>query len=110
MKTDHYTQSANAVFLQMVAVALARLKQRLQHEYGRAYPGLREIIHLVLDQEEANAWELSSFPHLVLPDLVEAHIANLDLQPTHAKQVRAFAKDQFEPIQSYEPAVALCNY
>jgi hypothetical protein len=110
MKTDHYTQSANAVFLQMVSVALAQLKQRLQHDYERAYPGLREIIHLVLDQEEANAWELSSFPHLVLPDLVEAHIANLNLQPTHANHSRAFAKGQFEATQSYEPAVALCSY
>src|SRR5206468_1029175 len=60
------------VFLQTVSVALGQLKQRLQQDYERAYPDLREIIHLVLDDEEANAWELSLFPHLLLPDLVEA--------------------------------------
>lgn len=109
MKTDHYTQPTNAVFLQMVLVALAQLKQRLQYEYERAYPGLREIIHLVLDQEEANAWELSPFPHLVLPDLVEGHIATLNLRPAHAKHGPALAQDDFNVIQSYEPAVALCN-
>jgi len=39
----------------MVSVALAQLKQRLQRDYEQAYPGLREIIHLVLDEEEANS-------------------------------------------------------
>src|SRR5437667_10399926 len=74
MKTD--TQQ---VFLQIASVALAQLKQRLQQDYELAYPDLREIIHLVLDEEEANAWELSLFPHLLLPDLVEALITNLNL-------------------------------
>src|SRR5207237_4316598 len=66
MKTDQQNQSA-LVFLQMVSVAVAQLKQRLQRDYEQAYPDLREIIHLVLDEEEANAWELSLFPHLLLP-------------------------------------------
>src|SRR6266700_1796348 len=79
MKTD--TQQ---VFLQIVSVALAQLKQRLQQDYEQAYPDLREIIHMVLDEEEAKAWDLSSFPHLLLPDLVEAHITNLNLQPAEA--------------------------
>ena len=52
MKTDI---QPNPVFLQTVSVALAQLKQRLQQEYEQAYPDLREIIHLVLDDEEANA-------------------------------------------------------
>src|SRR6266704_3311346 len=76
MKTD--TQQ---VFLQIISVALAQLKQRLQQDYEQAYPDLREIIHLVLDEEETEAWELSLFPHLLLPDLVEAHIEKLTLRP-----------------------------
>ena len=64
MKTDTHPEP---VFLQIVSVALAQLKQRLQQDYEQAYPDLREIIHLVLDDEEANAWELSLFPHLLLP-------------------------------------------
>ena len=77
MKTDIQPEP---VFLQTVSVALAQLKQRLQQDYEQAYPDLREIIHLVLDDEEAKAWELSLFPHLLLPDLVEARIINLNLQ------------------------------
>ena len=36
---------------------------------------------LLLDEEEARAREISFFPHLILPDLVEVHIAELGLQP-----------------------------
>src|SRR5437763_217996 len=61
--------------------ALADLKLRLQWIYERAYPELREIIHLVLDEEEAAASRLSAFPHLLFPDLVEAHVARLNLVP-----------------------------
>jgi hypothetical protein len=55
------------------------LKHRLRDDYEAAYPGLSEIIRLVLEEEEARAWELTPFPHLVLPDLVEAHVATLGL-------------------------------
>jgi len=60
---------------------VAELKVQLQHDYELLYPGLGEIIRIVLEQEEAKAWELSFFPHLFLPDLVEAHIATLGLEP-----------------------------
>jgi hypothetical protein len=73
MKTDQLNHPA-AVFLQTVSAAIAQLKQQLQRNYEQDYPGLREIVHLVLDEEETKAWELSLFPHLLLPDLVEAHI------------------------------------
>ncbi|PYL31831.1 MAG: hypothetical protein DMF39_01220 [Verrucomicrobia bacterium] len=92
MKTD--TQQ---VFLQIVSVALAQLKQRLQQDYELAYPGLREI------------WDLSSFPHLLLPELVEAHITNLNLQPAEAKHADLIAPRDFNPVQTYQPAVALCG-
>jgi hypothetical protein len=69
MKTNQSNYPA-AVFLQTVSAAIAQLKQRLQRDYEQAYPGLREIVHLVLDEEETKAWELSLFPHLLLPDLV----------------------------------------
>jgi len=106
MKTD--TPSA-AVFLQTVSVAVAQLKQQLQYDYEQAYPDLREIIHLVLDEEEARAWGLTSFPHLLLPDLVEAHITNLNLRPVEVKHADVFAPYGFNGIETRQPAFALCG-
>jgi len=97
------------VFLQTVSVAVAQLKHRLQHDYEQAYPDLREIIRLVLDEEEANAWELSPFPHLLLPDLVEAHIANLNLHPIDTNHDDVFAPHGFNPIETRQSAFALCG-
>ncbi len=109
MKTDQHPQEPAAVFLQTVSVAIARLKQRLQQDYQHAYPELREIIHLVLDEEEAKAWELSLFPHLFLPDLVEAHIAKLNLQPAKTKLDDVVAPHRFDGTPAYEPAFAVCG-
>jgi hypothetical protein len=106
MKTDTQPE---AVFLQKVSVAVAQLKQRLQQDYEDAYPDLREIVHLVLDEEEAKAWELSLFPHLLLPDLVEAHITNLNLHPVETKNDDVFARDGFNRIKTRQPAFALCG-
>jgi hypothetical protein len=105
MKTDQYSHPA--VFLQTVSSAITQLKEQLQRDYARAYPDLREIIHLVLDEEETNAWNLSIFPHLLLPDLVEAHIATLNLPPIETKHDDVFAAQRFE--ESYQPAFALCG-
>ena len=87
MKTDQLTDPTITVFLQTVGVAVAQLKQQLQQDYEQAYPELREVIHLVLDEEESRAWNLTLFPHLLLPDLVEAHVAKLNLQPGELVQV-----------------------
>lgn len=106
MKTDTQLEP---VFLQTISVAVAQLKQQLQRDYEQAYPDLREIIHLVLDEEEANAWELSLFPHLLLPDLVEAHITNLNLHPVETKHDNVFALDRFNRIETRQPAFALCG-
>lgn len=89
---------AAAVFPQTVSVALERLKERLQRTYERVYPDLREIIHLVLDEEEAEARELSSFPHLLLPDLVETHLARLNLQPVISARDAAVMPQLFAPV------------
>ena len=99
----------NPVFLQTVSVALAQLKQRLQQDYEQAYPNLREIVQLILDEEEAKAWELSLFPHLLLPDLVEAHITNLNLHPVETKHDDVFARHDFNRIETGQPAFALCG-
>ncbi|HEU5245867.1 MAG TPA: hypothetical protein VFU09_02140 [Candidatus Udaeobacter sp.] len=107
MKTNPLNQSA-AVFLQSVSVALAQLKQRLQQDYEQAYPDLREIIRLVLDEEEARAWQLTLFPHLLLPDLVEAHLASLNLHPAKRKHADLFALRHSE-IETAQPAFALCG-
>ena len=106
MKTDI---QPNPVFLQTVSVALAQLKQRLQQDYEQAYPNLREIVQLILDEEEAKAWELSLFPHLLLPDLVEAHITNLNLDPIETKHDDVFAPHGFNRIETGQPAFALCG-
>ena len=79
MKTEEHSEAA-AVFLQKLTAAVAELKEQLQHDYEQLYPGSGEIIRIVLDEQEAKAWELSFFPHLFLPDLVEAHIEKLNLQ------------------------------
>ena len=106
MKTD--TQ-LDPVFLQTVSVAIRQLKQQLQRDYEQAYPELREIVHIVLDEEEAKARELSFFPHLLLPDLVEAHIANLDLQPAKTTHRDLVARDRFNGIEVRQSAFALCG-
>jgi hypothetical protein len=107
MKTDQPNQSA-AVFLQTVSVAVAQLKQRLQQDYEQAYPDLRQLIQIVLEQEEARAWDLTLFPHLVLPDLVETHLASLNMRLMKANQSDVFAANDFNADQPYEPAVILC--
>src|SRR5436305_11708544 len=104
MKTD-YHQQFTPVFLQTLNRALSHLKQQLQRDYENAYPGLGEIIHLILDQEEAKAWELS-FPHLFLPDLVEEHVAKLGLTPAATRHATVVTPNRFGGIQSYEPALA----
>jgi hypothetical protein len=108
MKTDQPLNTA-AVFLQTLTVALTQLKHRLQQDYEQAYPGLGEVIRLVLDQEEARAWDLSFFPHLLLPDLVEAHIAKLNLQPAETKHDDVLASRRFTESLTYQPALALCG-
>jgi hypothetical protein len=78
MKTEKHLEPT-AVFIHRVTAAISELKDHLQQDYERTYPGLGEIIRIVLDQVEAKAWELSFFLHLFLPDMAEAHIANLSL-------------------------------
>jgi hypothetical protein len=109
MQTDQQPEAATAVFLQTVSAAVTQLKQKLQKDYEQAYPGLREIIRLVLDEEEAKAWELSLFPHLFLPDLVEAHIDRLGLPPAETKHHELLAPHHFVEIPTYQPALALCR-
>jgi hypothetical protein len=107
MKADQLIKPT-AVFSNLVSVALNRLKQRLQRDYERAYPDLREIVHLVLDEEESKAWELSTFPHLLLPDLVEAHIAKLNLQPAETRYDDLSLLYDFAEIHNREPVFRLC--
>ena len=109
MKTDQLTEAEPAVFLQTVSVAITQLKQRLQQDYEQVYPDLREIVHLVLDEEETKAWELSLFPHLLLPDLVEAQIAKLNLQPAPTRYANVVVPHDFTKIDTHQPAVALCG-
>jgi hypothetical protein len=106
MQTDQQSEAAVTIFLQTVSAAVTQLKQKLQQDYEQAYPGLGEIIHLVLEEEEAKAWELSLFPHLFLPDLVEAHVAKLGLEPAATKQEEVRGPHRFLDMPSYQPALA----
>ena len=108
MKTNHSSE-VPPNFLETIASAITKLKDRLQQDYQQAYPDLAEIIHLVLDEEEARARELSAFPHLFLPDLVEAHIAKLNLQPAETKHEELFKSPDFSSMSSYQPALAFCG-
>ena len=85
MKTEEHSE-ATAVFLHKLTAAVSELKERLLHDYEQLYPGLGEIIRIVIDEEEAKAWELSFFPHLFLPDIVDAHIATLGLEPAGTRR------------------------
>src|SRR5216110_954042 len=107
MKTDQQPEPTTAVFLQTVSAAITQLKQQLQRDYEQAYPGLREIVHLVLDEEETKAWELSFFPHLLLPDLVEAHIEKLNLRTVDTRHDNPLAPHLFPEIDNHQPAFAL---
>jgi hypothetical protein len=109
MKTDPMIDPTTTVFLQTVSGAVAQLKQQLQRDYEQAYPDLREIIHLVLDEEESRAWNLTVFPHLLLPDLVEAHVEKLNLQPVETRHDDIFAPHPHREIGFYQPALALCG-
>jgi hypothetical protein len=109
MTTDQQSETAIAGFPQTVSAAVTQLKQKLQQDYEQVYPDLRDIIHLILDEEETKAWELSLFPHLFLPDLVEAHVATLGLQPAETKHADVLASDHFLEIPTYQPALALCG-
>ncbi|HEY4273701.1 MAG TPA: hypothetical protein VGM65_17000 [Candidatus Udaeobacter sp.] len=90
MKTEEHAE-ATAVFFHKLTAAVAELKEQLQRDYEQMYPGLGELIRIVLDEEEAKAWELSLFPHLFLTDLVEAHIATLGLEPAETRHDNIFA-------------------
>jgi hypothetical protein len=109
MKTDQHHEPTRTIFLQTVSVAVSQLKQQLQQDYEQAYPELREIIHLVLDEEESRAWDLTLFPHLLLPDLVEARIATINLQPVETKHADIFAPRDSDEIETNQPAFALCG-
>jgi hypothetical protein len=102
MKTDNQPEAG---FLLTITRAVSKLKNRLQRDYEEAYPGFADIVRIVLDEEEAKAWELS-FPHLFLPDLVEAHIAQLGLKPAESRQENVFTTRDFTQIQSPQPAFA----
>ena len=98
METDQYNDPA-AVFPQIVTNAVSKLKKRLQQDYERAYPDLGDLVRIVLDEEEARAWELS-FPHLFFPDLVEAHITRLGLRPASTGEDRVRVPARFSAGQN----------
>jgi hypothetical protein len=105
MKTDQYPDPAPTVFPRSLTDTVSKLKNRLQRQYERTYPELGDLVRIVLDEEEAKAWELS-FPHLFLPDLVEHHITQLGLRPAniredHVAAPAGFSADQYQLVPAY---------
>jgi hypothetical protein len=107
MRTEERLEPT-AIFIQRITAAVSELKDHLQQDYERTYPGLGEIIRIVLDEEEAKAWELSFFPHLFLPDMLEAHIANLNLLPVETKHEDVFERHDFNRFETDQSAFAAC--
>ena len=105
MKTEEHLEPT-AVFMRRLSAAVSELRDHLQQDYERAYPDLGEIIRIVLDEEEAKAWELSFFPHLFLPDMVEAHVANLNLQPVETKHEDVCERHDFKKFETHQSAFA----
>jgi len=110
LQTEQQPKIASLIFLQTVSAAVTQLKQKLQQDYERLYPSLGEIIHLIVDEEEAKAWKLSLFPHLLFPDLVEAHVVRLGLELATAKQEEDRAPHRFFEMPSSQPARAYVDY
>ena len=108
MKTQ-FPKELSPLFPNLVSVALSQLKIRLQRDYQKAYPDSGEIIHRVLDQEEARARQLSFFPHLILPDLVEVHFAELGFQPAKTGRDEVALSQPFTTPKSSKSAFALCG-
>jgi hypothetical protein len=96
MKTEEHPEPTG-VFLQRVVAAVSELKDQLQQDYERTYPSLGEIVRIALEEEEAKAWELSFFPDLFLPDMVEAHIAALGLERSDTKHDEIVIPSAFVP-------------
>ena len=63
---------ARRAFAEKLAGAVAELEHRLQAHYERAHPAQTGLVRRAIAEAEAHAWDLSSFPHLFLPQLVEA--------------------------------------
>jgi hypothetical protein len=102
-------------FSEGLMLAVSKLRKRVLQQYEQIYPDLGEIIRYVIEEEEGNAWSLSPlFPHLVLPDLVEAHIRQLGLQLTFIEPDKMAASPRRsdrarwarEPEQAYTPLLA----
>jgi hypothetical protein len=104
-----YLQEPSSPFPNLVSVALGQLKRRLQRNYQKAYPNSGEIVRRVLDHEEARARELSLFPHLILPDLAEAHFAQLGFQPAEPGRDTAAAPQDFTTAETSKSAFVLCG-
>ena len=108
MKTDQ-SQEPAPIFAQIVSLAIGRLKKRLQRHYQKPYPDSGQIIRRTIDEEEAKAWEISFFPHLILPDLVDARIGKLGLQPHETRHGAAALSPKFTTTEMPKIAFALCG-
>jgi hypothetical protein len=86
-----YVHEALVFFCERLTHAVTELTRRLQAHYEGLHPDQSELVRKAIAEAEATAWELSSFPHLFLPDLIEARITELALPPAFARGEPTFA-------------------
>jgi hypothetical protein len=79
-------------FSAKLTLAMASLKSQLQARYETVYPERADLIRFVISRAEGLARELSQFPHLLLPDLVEAYLGEMELQPAPVKSAPDYAQ------------------
>jgi hypothetical protein len=108
MKTEQLREPA-PIFAQMVSLALGRLKNRLRRHYQKAYPDAGEIIHRMINEEEARAREISSFPHLIFSDLVAERIGKLGRPPAETRHSPAGLPDDVATTEMPKTVFALCG-
>jgi hypothetical protein len=108
MKIDQ-PQDPASISAQIVSLAIGRLKKRLLRHYQKAYPDSGKIIRRMIEEEEAKAWEISFFPHLILPDLVDARVRKLGLQPDETRHDTVGLSPEFTTTEMPKTAFALCG-
>lgn len=85
MKTHHCSSNIHVApqFCRQLKEAIARTKDRLRAKYEELFPESGHHVDQAINEAEDLAWE-TPFPHLFLPDFVEARVNAITAQPAFA--------------------------
>jgi hypothetical protein len=70
------TLDINPRFYRKLADAISGLRERLQAQYERRFPGQDALIRTAIEEAESVAW-CTAFPQLFFPDLAEVQMARV---------------------------------